>query len=377
MDQQSAELLLEKFKAGTISDEELAILESWYINEIKTNKSYERLKENLALLDQRFSFITGKKAIRKSRLWPKITAAASILFFLSVGAYFLFHKKPVQKIALNHKQDIAPGRNQATLTLANGKNIILTKSLNGTLAQQGNTAVRVNAGTALTYNDKGAVQAGQVQYNTLSTARGEQSPYVLILADGSKVWLNAASSVTYPVTFKGINREVKITGEAYFEVAHNTAHPFRVTVRNQKIEDIGTAFNINAYEDEPVIKTTLLSGSIKVDKQGHTALLKPGQVAITHPEQSYIKVDNVDTEGAVAWKNGYFLFEWENLESIMRKVSRWYDVDIEFTNEQSKKSAYWGSITRYTNVSKVLKQLEETGHERFSIEGKKIVITRK
>jgi ferric-dicitrate binding protein FerR (iron transport regulator) len=376
MNQHDAELLLEKFKAGTISDTELALLESWYINEIKVNKNYDGLEKNLALLDQRFSFIINRQ-VAKKRIWPKIAVAASILFLVSVGTYFVTHKHADTQIAVIQKLDIAPGRNQATLTLANGQKIILTKSLNGKLAQQGGTAIQVNAGTALTYTDKGSHTNAITQYNTLSTTRGEQSPYVLILADGSKVWLNAASSITYPVAFNGKDREVKITGEAYFEVIHNSAHPFKVSVKGQTIEDLGTAFNVNAYDDEPAIRTTLISGSVRLTDKNGSALLKPGQAGITRAGQSAIHIDNVDTESAVAWKNGYFSFDRESLESIMRKISRWYNVDVQFTNDQSRKSAYWGGTTRFTNVSKVLEQLEETGHERFTIEGNKIIITRK
>jgi transmembrane sensor len=309
-------------------------------------------------------------------LWPRIAAAASILLFLSIG-YFLLHKKqPAQQIAQNQIHDIAPGRNQATLTLGNGKKIILTKSLNGKLAQQGNTLVQVNNANAIAYTSSGTETNGTVQYNTMSTGRGEQSPYPLILVDGTKVWLNAASSITFPTAFAGSSREVNITGEALFEVAHNSKQPFRVRVKGQTIEDIGTEFNVNAYNDEPVIKTTLLEGSISLTKGKHKSILKPGQQAITQQNNDGINVHDVDTEEATAWKNGYFLFNDEDLQSVMRKVSRWYNVDIVYPDYKLTE-IYGGSITRYGNVSKVLDFLEKTGHVRYKIEGKKIIVQKK
>lgn len=372
--------LLEKYRQGSCTAEEIQLIENWFLEHSAGDQSSLDVEDIIKAKSDMWA-VVERATLQPSNvkaLWPRIAAAAAILLLLSAGSYFLLHKPEVQQIAQIQKQDITPGRNQATLTLANGRKIVLTKSLNGNLAQQGNTAIQVNAGTALTYISKGInSSAGQMQYNTLSTTRGEQSPYVLILGDGTKVWLNAASSITYPVAFNGKDRQVKITGEAYFEVVHNAAHPFKVTVKGQTIEDIGTTFNINAYDDEPVIKTTLVSGSIKVANKDQSALLKPGQVAITHANQSKIQINNIDTEGVVAWKNGYFLFDRENLESIMRKVSRWYNVDIQFSSDQCKKSAYWGSITRYTNVSKVLKMLEETGHEHFSIADQKIIVTEK
>jgi ferric-dicitrate binding protein FerR (iron transport regulator) len=232
--------------------------------------------------------------------------------------------------------------------------------------------IKVNAGNAIAYIPQNTNTATEVVYNTLSTVRGQESPYPLVLSDGTKVWLNAESSITYPIAFNGKERSVKITGEAYFEVVHNTVQPFKVEVKGQTIEDIGTAFNINAYDDEPNMKTTLISGSVKINS---STVLHPGQQAIQSGPA--IRVKDVDTEGAIAWKNGYFLFDYESLESIMRRISRWYNVDVAYEPGQQITTGFLGSMTRYTNVSEVLNALEAAGKVKFKIEGRKITVSKK
>lgn len=372
--------LAHRYKNGTISAEEKAEFENWLSDHpdqpIEAPESYAASEKEvedrlLARIEQQI----GQPA-KTVRLWPHIAAAASILIGLSIGGYFLLHQKPPVQLAQNQPHDIAPGHNQATLTLANGQKIILTKGLSGKLAQQGHTNIAVNA-NAIAYT---VTQTGerQITYNTMTTARGEQSPYPLVLADGTKVWLDAASSVTFPTAFNGKERKVTITGEAYFEVAHNAARPFKVEVRGQTIEDIGTAFNVNAYADEPVIKTTLVSGSVRIITKLSSAVLKPNQVAITSADEKLIKIKDVDIEEAMAWKNGYFLFDHESLQSIMRKISRWYDVDVIYQpGQQFTGEGYLGSMTRYTNVSQVLSVLETAGHIKFTINGKQITVTKK
>jgi transmembrane sensor len=308
MPKKDAEYLLERYHRGVATEAEKALVESWYL---QNPGSSVDVPEKELLTDKKESLnnlLATIRPVRVTRLWPRIAAAASILLLLSAAAYYQFQRPGRPQLA----NDVKPGRGQATLTLANGQKLVLTRSLNGQLAQQGHTAIRASNGKALTYTSQGS---DVLQYNTLTTTRGQESPYVLILADGTRVWLNAASSITYPVDFTGRDREVKITGEAYFEVVHNALHPFKVTVKDQTIEDIGTSFNINAYNDEPAIKTTLVSGSIKIATPNHFALLKPGQMGMA--TTNGITVTNTDTEGAVAWKNGYFLFDHESLESMM------------------------------------------------------------
>ncbi|MCR8556965.1 DUF4974 domain-containing protein [Mucilaginibacter sp. BJC16-A38] len=369
------EELAHKFKTGTLTPEEQADFKAWYQNHKDTEFAHSGAHDPGQVKERMLAGIlseTHPMQTRKFRpLWPRIAVAASILLCCSVGLYvYQQHQKPAgTQIA---KQDIAPGHNQATLTLANGQKIVLTKGLSGQLATQGNMQIKVNAGNAIAYIPQSTTTTNQPVYNTLSTVRGQESPYPLVLSDGTKVWLNAESSITYPIAFNGKVRSVKITGEAYFEVVHNAAQPFKVEVKGQTIEDIGTAFNINAYNDEPDMKTTLISGSVRIN--GKT-VLHPGEQAVQSGPD--IKVKEVDTEGAIAWKNGYFLFDKENLESTMRRVSRWYNVDVEYEEGTKGYNGFLGSMTRYSNVSDVLSALEAAGKVKFKIEGRKIIVSKK
>lgn len=306
--------------------------------------------------------------------WRRLAVAVCVLFVIAAGGYFAWHKETPKQVAQIQKQDIAPGQKQVTLTLANGQKLNVNNKLQGKLAQQGNMIVQVNNGNALTYTalavDK---NISEVAYNTLSTTRGQESPFPLVLADGTQVWLNAASSITYPTAFNGKDRIVKITGEVYIKVVHNAAQPFKVLVRGQTIDDIGTTFNINAYDDEPVIKTTLIDGSVKISNNTGSAILKPGQQAAIQPDNQNIKVKDADIEEAIAWKNDYFIFNHEKIQSIMRKISRWYDVEVVY---EDGISTDWvgGSESRSKNVSEVLRKIELTGQFHFKIEGKKIIV---
>ncbi|WP_158797265.1 FecR family protein [Pedobacter sp. L105] len=377
--------LANKWLKGTITPEEKAYYEKWYgaFDDSETNFQYGKSQSAKQLGDKIYAVLydriqeTKELGNKKHVLLRWTAIAASILFFLSFGAYFLVNKKEQLQIA-HYKNDILPGHNQATLTLANGQKIILGKGLSGTLAQQGNTLIVINGKNTISYNamDKKANVA--ISYNTLSTVVGEQSPYPLILADGTKVWLNAKSSITFPVAFTGKERMVKITGEAYFEVAHNSAHPFRVIVKNQTVEDIGTQFNINAYDDENVIKTTLLEGAVKVfvptastSARKDQVLLKPGEQAILNHDE--FNVANADVEETMAWKKGYFRFNNENIQSIMRKLSRWYDIDVQYTGTISDEK-YYATSSRYKSISEVLKMLEKTKGVHFKIEGRRVTV---
>ena len=378
--------ILSRYLEGKATAEEEHFLYTYYklfladadVLALLENKEKEKLK--LAIKAEIDARIDRKPeiAVRRITVWPRIVAAASVILMLSIGGYFLLHRKQPVQIAKNQLHDIAPGKNRATLTLANGQKIVLTKGLSGKLARQGNTVVSIS-GQSITYTGKNTTAGDHtpLQYDVLTTVRGEQSPYPLQLSDGTRVWLNAASSITFPAAFDGKDRMVKITGEAYFEVVHDAAHPFKVMVKGQTIEDLGTSFNINAYDDEPNIQATLLSGKIRLTNTSAAATLHPGQVAIVASNPSAIIVKDVDTEGAVAWKNGYFLFDrTEPLASVMRKVSRWYDVDVEYAGANVTET-YVGSASRYGNVSEVLKVLQEAGDVKFKLEGKKIIVMKK
>jgi transmembrane sensor len=313
----------------------------------------------------------------------KWLATAAILLFLTLFGYFLSKKQQggnigqTAKIALH---DIAPGGNKAILTLANGNKIALGNSSRGIVADQSGIITKSSNGQIVysSVNSRSAHSARGGKdaeiWNTLSTPAGGQ--YTLTLADGTTAILDAASSIRFPVDFRGNARNVMVTGQVYFKVRHDADKPFIVIARGQTIVDIGTEFNISAYNDEPAVKTTLLEGSVKLINPKGSAILKPGQQAIVFTDQN-IKVTTIDTEEATAWKNGYFLFHNEPLQSVMRKVSRWYGVDIAYTPGEAIRETYWGSINRYSNVSKVLKMLEATGAVTFQIEGKKILVSKK
>lgn len=300
-------------------------------------------------------------------------AAAAVLVLALAGAWFLYFNQPtpVEGITGNTStpmQDIPPGGNKAVLTLADGSRIVLDEAKDGNLAVQGNTRI-------IKLDDRISYQSGnnnnEVLINTISTPRGGQ--YILVLPDGSKVWLNAASSLKFPTAFTGKERNVSLTGEGYFEVAKNTSMPFHVNTANMKVEVLGTHFNINAYDDERAIQTTLLEGAVRVSSEGADAFLKPGQQAVFTKENKRMNVfPNADIDQAVAWKNGYFQFDRTPLEMVMRRLQRWYDVEIRYEGNVPQKT-FWGKIPMNINAAEALKILETSG-VHFHIDGKKIII---
>ncbi|CAG5017985.1 hypothetical protein DYBT9275_05886 [Dyadobacter sp. CECT 9275] len=307
--------------------------------------------------------------------WPKIAAAAAVL--LSVGLYWWWSGKantttPVAASRAEIKDtDLPPGGNKAVLTLGDGSTIVLDSAGNGSLASQGNTNITKSANGELIYI-AGNKPAEAIVYNTVSTPKGGQ--YHIVLPDGSKVWLNAASSLRFPTAFTGTERRVDITGEVYFEIAHNPKMPFVVKTLETEITVLGTHFNVMAYPDEKAIKTTLLEGSVKVSKAGKSVMLTPGQQARISELSPAIRVlDDININKEVAWKTGFFEFEDDNLESIMRQVSRWYDVEVTYEGSMGK-DHFTGRLPRNTNVSKVLKILSLSGI-KYRIEGKSIIIT--
>ncbi len=317
-------------------------------------------------------FASTQATPAKRKLWPRVAVAASLLLFLTAGSYYLWKNKSTnQTIAHQPAQVIAPGGNKAVLTLANGQQINLTGTKDGKLAEQNSTAVNKTAEGQIVYNSLSgdATAANNIAYNTLTTPRGGQ--YHLTLADGTNVWLNAASSITYPVAFTGKTRSVKITGEAYFEVAHNAAKPFRVTSGNQTTEVLGTHFDVNAYDNEPGIKTTLLEGSVRVAAGNSKAVLKVGQQSAIKGER--LHVADVDADEAVAWKNGYFEFSEADIQTVMRQISRWYDVDVEFQGSITKET-FTARIARSKNINQVLNIVKLSNAVKIEIQGRRVIV---
>jgi transmembrane sensor len=376
MQQNQAKILLEKYTEGTATEEEKALLEAWYLQfEIKALPEPDELLKQNQLDRIRLSILehSNTNPVRIYRLWPRIAAAASILFILSIGGYFLLHKQPQQQYAQNKTNDITPGSNKAIL-LSNGKKIVLTSAQNGQLAAYGHTIINKTQDGQVVYQASNASSSVSdiMVYDTLKVPRA--GSYRLTLADGSKVWLNAATVLRYPEKFTGNERTVElISGEAYFAVVHNAKMPFRVVTNNQTVEDIGTEFNINAYPDEPSLKTTLISGSVQLSKRDKSVLLKPGQQAWL--SNNSLTVRDADLEEVTAWKNGYFLFNNEDIKSLMKRISRWYDVEISYEGNITNEG-FNGIISRNKNISQVLAMLEETNTVHFKINGRRISVTK-
>ncbi|RQO74789.1 anti-sigma factor [Pedobacter sp. KBW06] len=381
MDNQQARDLWNKYLAGTCSAEETAQFESWYNQEFKALEEppmpdYAQTRNEILT-----KIKTQKSALEKNKrrvLWQRIAVAASVLLVCSAGLFYhLKNRNSLKHEAAAYAQDVLPGNNKAILTLANGKKISLTDVSDGELAKQTGISIAKTADGQLVYKvlDPALSTAGISTYNTVETPRGGQ--HQIILQDGSKVWLNASSSIKFPVSFDEANqRMVVLSGQAYFEVARNKAKPFIVKTNRQTVEVLGTHFDVNAYADEASVKTTLLEGAVSVsplakeDKSAaHPAsrILKPNQQSVLSGEE--LSVIPVETSDVVAWKEGKFMFNNEALESIMKKVSRWYNVEVRYANEDLKKNTYWGTISRTEKISKLLKMLETTGDIHFRIEG--------
>lgn len=300
-----------------------------------------------------------------------LVRAAAILVFISTGIFLLYNKRNTQQIVNNKPDthDVAPGGNKAILTLSNGAKVVLNSVKNGNLGTQAGAMV-VKKDSLLSYKAT-KVNVNQVSYNTITTPNGGQ--YQLVLADGTKVWLNAASSLRFPTQFIGKDRTVELTGEAYFEVAKNKAKPFNVKTSTQTTQVLGTHFDINSYSNETSVKTTLLEGSVKVLSATGNVIISPGQQAVLSNNNNSLTVNNgVDINEVIAWKNGMFQFDDADIQTIMRQVARWYDIDAEFKG-QIPNYTYHGKISRNSNASQVLRILGLSGIN-FTIEGRKIIV---
>lgn len=376
MNRQQATALVQRYNQGLATAEEQAMLENWYIqksddltlsdDEINFNQIDTGLRDRTfkyAGLEPKVKAVENKTF----RLWPRIAAVASILLVLTAGLVYYLNTSYVRSGGLNltKSNDIAPGADKAILTLANGKQIVLTGAKNGAVADENDARIRKTADGQLVYERLSGSESSSL-YNNITTPRGGQ--YTIMLSDGTKVILNAASSLKYPTTFKGAERTVELTGEGYFEVAHHKSRPFKVISEGQTVEVLGTHFNINAYADEPNVKTTLLEGSVDVNG----TLIKPNQQAI-FSAGNQIVVKQVDPANVVAWKDGLFKFDHTDLKTAMRQIARWYDVEIVYEGDVDNEQFY-GKIERSYTLSEVLKVLE-LSKVHFKITGRKIIVT--
>lgn len=389
------QLLLDKYLSNSASVEEEQELTTWYnaANERSVEWPAANAEEVSALKDRMLRNL--QQAIHpaaKARVVPfyrrrGLQVAAAVLVLMGIGAAVWFSGSPtanaVPVIAVTDPAPILPGGNKAILTLANGQHIVLDTAGNTTLAQQGATKIiKLNNGQ-LAYQDAANAVAGSATlYNTIATPSGGQ--YEIILPDGSHVWLNAASSLRFPAAFTGGERKVQLTGEAYFEVAKNAAMPFRVYTADRQhqehgmVEVLGTHFNVNAYEDEPSVKTTLLEGKVKVaalSVPNAPVTLSPGkQAAFAYGvgRASQIAVNSVDADEVIAWKNGLFNFNDADIRTVMRQLARWYDVEVVYEGSLSNE-VFEGEIPRNSTLTEVFKILELSA-VHFKVEGRKVTV---
>jgi len=408
MKEADALVLLKKYIAGTCTEQERATLENWYLQWNDQDMDFTE-SELMQLREEMWKVMpqgAAAKAVVPARtettrrsLWPRIAAAAAILLIVGLSIFFYTsyyaprHLEGSEAMRDLLANDIKPGGNKAYLILSNGKRVSLTDAANGELAKEAGVEITKTADGQVIYTTRhpeGGTTEGPVSgsrdissqgfprhdggrvemtaMNTIETPRGGQ--YQIRLPDGSKVWLNAASKLIYPVSFIGRGqRVVELSGEAYFEIFKNKLQPFVVKSKNQEVTVLGTHFNVNTYDDEPNTKTTLLEGSVKVNE----AVLKPGQQSILAGGK--INVIPADLTETMAWQKGDFVFKNEALESIMRKICRWYNVEVIYVGKIDTKQTFSGQISRNKNISEVLKALESSGTLKFKIEGRKIRIT--
>jgi transmembrane sensor len=362
-----SEMLLHKYNRGLCTAEEKAVVETWFLQwkeegEPLSEQQIERINA------EAWDAILGAETKARKVNWPlRITAIAAVIAML-VGVWTLLSvqtPKPPE-----YASNIGPGTNKATLTLADGKTINLSEAKTGIVIQEDQFSY--NDGTLISKNSGGKGSG----LSTISTPIGGE--YQIVLSDGTKVWLNAATALQYPAVF-GEQTERKVTlvsGEAYFEVRKDKKRPFIVKTTAQEIKVLGTHFNVKAYQDEPTTKTTLLEGSVAVTytekgNRKNFVVLKPNQQSTL--ANHIIGVVEVNTDEAVAWKNGEFAFRRESLASIMKKLERWYNIEVVFQDNNVSALLFGGTISKYSKVSDVLCILERTGDVKFKIEGRRVL----
>lgn len=381
MEDNKVDELLKRYHQGIATAEEKAWVETWYLRmenqteEINISQIREDEQRSRLILQQQLFPV---KIVRK---WPRLLVAAAVLAMVCLSGYWFLNNRQQQQVMAGKttaSYDVAPGSDKAILTLADGRKITLDDAGTGQLANESGIVVTKTAQGQLIYTVSGTAAAQELSgFNTITTPRGGQ--YQVVLPDGTHVWLNAASSLQYPVAFSRQKREVRLSGEACFDVTEDKKRPFKILTthlgREHIAEVLGTVLNINAYDDEAAVKTTLISGAVRVrqNETEATKILQPGQQAVW--SETGWKLKEVDAEAAIAWKNGYFVFEEEELASIMRKIGRWYDIETEYKDRALPQMKFNGTVSRYEQVSKVMNVLELTQAAHFTLAGNKIVVS--
>ncbi|MEH3113818.1 FecR family protein [Pedobacter terrae] len=363
--------LLKKFREGTLHPEEQAFLETWYLNWDPEKQHITEAEINAA---KNRVWSSLEQPVRKLKPWYWLSAVAGVFVVLALFWLYKFNTQNSRKnhVVYQKEEDFKPGGNKAVLTLASGEAISLGNATTGNVAHQGTVLIEQNESGKLVYT--GSNHASEaVMMNKLTTPRGGE--YQLVLADGTRVWLNAASSISFPAKFSGNTRKVSVTGEVYFEVAHNKKKPFLVTAGEQEISVLGTHFNISAYQDDTFVTTSLISGAVRVKNLNTkiVKLIRPGQGATTSSGGDDIVVHKIDQEEILSWKDGYFQFDDQNIYNIMKILGRWYNVDVQFMNNNHQER-FGGTFSKGKQLSETLANLEKLGSVHFKITPKKIIV---
>ena len=378
MTKSEAKKLLTKYTQGTCTPEEKALVERWYLSESSKQtiedeeNDFSAEKIQMWYEISEMSGIQSRRKVSRLIIWGTSIAAA-VLVFISISNHLSKLNEP--ELVVQNTQtkifDRNPGGNKAVLTLGDGSKIVLDDALNGHLAEQSGISISKAADGSIIYDMPkiGGNSSETVLYNTIETPKGGK--YQIILPDGSKVWLNSVSYLRFPAKFNGKERNVELTGEAYFEVAKNPDMPFIVKTKDMDVFVTGTQFNVMAYTDESYSATTLVEGSVHVTNPSSKIILKPGEQVVANESAKLSKRD-ADIEQTIAWKNGLFQFNNSDMRTVMNQISRWYDVSIEYRGAVPE-NHFGGYISRNSQLSQVLKMLELSG-VKFLIEEKKIIV---
>lgn len=377
MTRKEAQELIDKYAEGKCTPQEKALIEQWYEQELSANELSPDSDNHLRAKKEMWESIREVNGLprpgnRTRKILTGVGTVAAILIILSTAAHFYQSKKTVDQLEIAKEKinDIDPGVNKAVLTLANGRRILLDDTGQGLIATQAGIRIKKLSDGMISYeltNDIPAINSRG--FNTIETPKGGK--YQILLPDGSKVWLNAASSLHFPATFTNSERRVELNGEAFFEVAKNKLIPFRVITRDISVSVTGTQFNVMAYKDESFSATTLVEGSVDVNNKNQNMTLSPGEQVVNKAGVPLSK-KMVDVDQATAWKNGLFQFADTDIETVMRQIGRWYDVTVEYKGKIPA-NRFGGYISRDSKLSQVLKMLELSG-VKFALEEKKIIV---
>lgn len=380
MDEKEFIKIIEKYLSGEATEGETRLVDS-YLKLLEENaggnlkfEDRELLKEEIkSALWCKIELNEQDSKIRKGNRIKQWSVAASLIFLLSFFGYSLFQDRETVPLSdtIVHSYDVEPGSDKAQLVLNDGQVIDLDKLEPSVLSNQENGWVsKVKEGVLEYSNRENLGDKESINTNTLITPKGGR--YSVVLSDGSRVWLNANSSITFPLVFSGKERRVKLKGEAYFEISENKAKPFIVSSGEIEVEVLGTHFNLMNYDNESISQTTLLGGAVRITDKDKSIVLNPMQQA-SHSNALGFSVSNVKDNQAIAWKSGYFHFDEESLESVMRKISRWYNVDIEY-QDRLNELKFGGKVSSNKPLSAILEMISLTANVHFKLEERKVLI---